>query len=166
MKPYVMQYSEQVKILPLIPTESTLKTFSIESTDTDVMSLRDVTMQTNTHESADNDLFLKDGSENRGILPSVHVVTSEFNVKGIFMSTLERKIIEQSDTDQLALYTEATIITRTLENSDTDDMNLMDVSTFTESIEPVDAGLELTALDTSQLTEAIEGSDPDNLFLN
>lgn len=107
MKPYIMQYSETAYISgkddPI--TDSTRKTFSIESNDEDYLNLSGWTTITKVSEPSDEDSI--------GIT-LYHSTSKEFKTHP---STMITETIENDDNDYLNL---STIKTNTIESSDED----------------------------------------------
>lgn len=107
MKPYIMQYSETAYITnkdnPI--SDSTRKTFSIESNDEDYLNLGGWTTITKVSEPSDEDSI--------GIILH-HSMPKEFKTHS---STMITETIENDDSDYLNT---STIRTNTIESSDED----------------------------------------------
>lgn len=83
--------------------------------------------------------------------------------KGKFGTTIETRVIESSDPDELNFWS-TTRKTFTIEDSDSDEFYNLESTRFTKSIEDSDPD-ELYTTGTTRFTDTIEESDPDEYFL-
>jgi hypothetical protein len=111
MKPYIMQYSENVKKQSVFSTalDSTTRTFSIESEDNDFVNMSQWTTITKTSEASDEDTIC---------LPFLSIRNSSgTNIDDKCMSTLLTEVSENNDDDYILL---STLVTNVTENQDDD----------------------------------------------
>lgn len=83
--------------------------------------------------------------------------------KGKFGTTIETRVIESSDPDEVS-FCSTTIKTFKTEDSDPDEFYELESTKFTKSMEGSDPD-ELCIIGTTKFTGTVEESDPDEYFL-